>query len=177
VPDQRPLEPLPLSPPGFFAGSKLLQRVMWIALGLTIGLTVLAVSRPRPAAMATDTRSASLQGDPAKLDFLKKYLRLPTEVQATEFHIAYHDNSKGMVPGPSDYDLRVVVKVPPDKVSQWVAEMGQPTAPFDVAWAYELLPKEERWRIASPPTYYQRDRVQVVTFEPEGIVFKRVWSE
>lgn len=177
MPDDRPLEPLPLSPPGPFAGSKLLPRVMWIALGLTIGLTVLAVVRPRPSAMATDTRSASLQGDAAKLEFLKKYLRLPTEVQATEFHIRYHANSKGMVPGPADYDLRVVVKVPPDNVPQWAAEMGQPTAPFDVAWAYELLPKDQRWQIASPPTYYERDRVQVVTFPPEGIVFKRVWSQ
>jgi hypothetical protein len=175
VPDDRPLDPLPLSPAGSAPGSKLLPRVMWIALGLTIGLTVLAVIRPKPAAMATDTRSAALQGDRAKLDFLKKYLRLPTEVQATEFHITYQDNSKGMVPGPSDYDLRVVVKVSPDKVPQWSAEMGQPTAPFDVAWAYELLPKEDRWRITSTPVYYQRERVQVVTFAPEGIVFKRVW--
>jgi hypothetical protein len=81
-----------------------------------------------------------------------------------------------MVPGPSDFDVRAVVKVPPDKVSQWSKEMGIPKPPFDVTWAYELLPKEERWTIRSTPTFYERERVQVVTFEPEGIVFKRVWS-
>lgn len=153
-----------------------LARVMWLGMGLAIGLTVLAVVRPKPGSRATDTRSASLRDDAAKLEFLKRYLKLPSDVQATEFDIRYHDNNKGLVPGPSDFDVRAVVKVSPDKVALWTADMGQPTSPFDVAWAYALLPKEDRWTITSAPTFYEHDRVQVVTFGPEGVVFKRVWS-
>ena len=126
--------------------------------------------------MTTDTRSASLANDPAKLAFLQRYLKLPSEVHATEFHITFKDNRKGIVAGPSDYDIRVAVKVPPDKVPLWAADMPK-VDPFDVAWAHELLPKDDRWALRSAPTFYARERVFVVTFEPEGVVFKRVSSQ
>ena len=176
VPDQ----PLPLSPPPDASDfmSKLLPRLIWVAVGITIGLTVLGVVRGKSKVTPTDTRSASLRGDAAKIEFLKRYLLLPSEVEATEFHIVYKENNKGMMPGPADFDIRTAVKVPPDKVALWTKDMGSPKPqPFDVAWAYELLPKEDRWTIHSPPTYYEHDRVQVVTFAPEGIVFKRVRSD
>ena len=180
MPDPFSSDPLPLSPPSdddASSFSKLLPRLIWVAVGITIGLTALAVVRGRGKVMPTDTRSASVHGDPAKIEFLKRYLLLPSEVDATEFHIVYKENNKGMMPGPADFDIRAAVKVPPDKVPLWIKDMGTPKPPFDVAWAYELLPKEDRWTIHSTPTYYEHDRVQVVTFEPEGIVFKRVWSQ
>jgi hypothetical protein len=149
---------------------------MWLAVGLAIGLTVLAVVRPKPGSRSTDTASASLKDDATKIEFLKRYLKLPSEIQAAEFHVKLQENNKGMIPGPPDFDVRAVVKVPPDKIGLWTAEMGAPKAEFDVAWAYQLLPKEDRWKINSPPTFYERDRVQVVTFAPEGIVFKRAWN-
>ena len=45
---------------------------MWVALGLTIGLTALAFVRGKSKVMPTDTRSASLHGDQAKVEFLKR---------------------------------------------------------------------------------------------------------
>ena len=149
--------------------------MVWVAIGLTIGLTILSVTRPSPASMNTDTRSASLPSDQAKLEFLKRYLKLPSDVQAAEFHIRYKANQKGLAPGPSDFDIRAAVKVPADKVALWTADMPK-VEPFDLAWAHEILPTDDRWTTRSTPTYYSRDRVLVVTFEPEGIVFKRVTS-
>ena len=177
MPDERPLEPLTPPPPDGSFTAKLFPRLMWVALGITIGLTALAVVRGKSKVMPTDTRSASLHGDRAKIEFLKRYLVLPSAVEATEFHIVFRENNKGLMPGPSDFDIRAVVKVPPDEVGLWSKDMGSPKPSFDVAWAYELLPKEDRWSIQSTPTYYERDRVQVVTFGPEGIVLKRVWSQ
>ena len=151
-------------------------RMIWVGVGLAVGLTLLNLSRPRPGSLTTDTRSGSLATDQAKIQFLGRYLKLPSDVQAAEFHITYKDNRKGMVGGPSDYDIRAAVKVPPDKVPLWAADMPK-VDPFDVAWASELLPKDDRWALRSAPTYYARDRVFVVTYEPEGIVFKRVSSQ
>jgi hypothetical protein len=150
-------------------------RIIWVGLGLAIGMTILNVTRPKPASMNTDTRSAALPNDAAKIEFLRRYLKLPSEVQAAEFHIGYKANQQGMARGPSDFDIRAVTKVPPDKVGRWAEDMPK-VEPFDISWAQELLPKEERWTVRSSPTFYARDRVLVVTFEPEGIVFKRVSS-
>jgi hypothetical protein len=149
-------------------------RALWVGVGLALGLTLLNVFRPNSGSMTTNTRSASLPSDQAKVEFLKRYLVLPSEVQATEFHIVFHDNRKGLVPGPSDFDIQVAVKVPPDKVSAWTAQMPKAPAPFDISWAQDFLPKDERWATHSPPNYYEREGVQVVTYDPEGIVLKRV---
>jgi hypothetical protein len=164
-------EELPLNKP---STPSWVGRAIWLAVGVTIGLTLLNVFRPKPNLLTTDTRSASLPNDQAKVEFLKRYLRLPSEVQEAEFHITFHDNSKGMVPGPSDFDVRAAVKVPPDKVPAWTAELRKTSAPFDISWAEEFLPKDDRWATHSPPTFYEREGVQVVTYEPEGIVLKRV---
>jgi hypothetical protein len=149
-------------------------RALWVGVGLALGLTLLNFFRPGTGSMTTNTRSASLPSDQAKVYFLKRYLVLPSEVQATEFHIVFHDNRKGLVPGPSDFDIQVAVKVPPDKVPAWTAEMPKAAAPFDISWAKDFLPTDDRWATHSPPNYYERAGVYVVTYEPEGIVLKRV---
>jgi hypothetical protein len=149
-------------------------RAIWVGVGLAIGLTLLNAFRPGSRDMTTNTRSASLPTEQAKIEFLNRYLVLPTDVQGTEFHIVFHDNRKGLVPGPSDFDIQVAVKVPPDKVSAWTAEMPKAAAPFDVSWAQDVLPRDDRWATHSTPHYYERAGVYVVTYEPEGIVLKRV---
>jgi hypothetical protein len=52
--------------------------------------------------------------------------------------------------------------------------MPKAPAPFDISWAQAFLPKDEHWATHSPPNYYEREGVQVVTYDPEGIVLKRV---
>jgi hypothetical protein len=71
------------------------------------------------ASLTTDTRSAQLATDAEKIAFLHRYITLYSAVEATEFHIVYHDNAGGAVPGPSDWDMRVAVKVAPADVSTW----------------------------------------------------------
>jgi hypothetical protein len=44
----------------------------------------------------------------------------------------------------------------------------------DLAWAYALLPQEQRWKITSQPIVYARSGSLVAVFEQEGIVFKRL---
>jgi len=168
VPEDLPLNPSSSATPPWIG------RAIWVGVGLAIGLTLLNVFRPGSGSMTTNTRSASMPSDQAKIAFLKRYLVLPSDVQATEFHIVLHDNRKGLVPGSSNFDIRVAVKVPPEKVSAWTAEMPKAAAPFDIAWAQEILPKTDRWATHSTPNFYEREGVQVATYEPEGIVLKRV---
>jgi hypothetical protein len=167
VPEDLPLKP-PSNTPAWIG------RAIWLGVGVAVGLTLLNAFRPGSASMTTNTRSASLPTDQAKIAFLKRYLVLPSEVEATEFHIVFHDNRKGLVPGPSDFDIQVVVKVHPDKVPAWTAELPKAAAPFDISWAQDVVPSADRWATRSAPNFYEREGVQVVTYGPEGIVLKRV---
>jgi hypothetical protein len=75
---------------------------------------------PKPERnMSTDTHSKQFATDPDKIQFLKRYLTFPTAVEAAEFHVVYQDNSGGGIPGPSDWDMQVVLKVAPQNLSAW----------------------------------------------------------
>lgn len=135
----------------------------------------------QPPSLTTDTRSRDL-AEADKVPFLARYLKLRSSVEAAEFHIVYHDNGGGLVPAPSDWDVRAVMKVAPGDIAAWTADVAPPTspdstaygyAPSDLGWIYELLPKTDRWKTTSKPKIYTRSATTVIVFEPEAIVCKR----
>ena len=145
---------------------------------LVLWMPILVACGPvgqRPVNKTTDTRSSMFATDAEKIAFLQQYLTLASPIQAAEFHIVYHDNSAGGVPGPSDWDMQVVLVVAPADLPRWTQGM-QPVVSqhVDLTWADPLLPPEQHWRITSAPTVYQRAGTLVAVFAPEGIVFKRV---
>ncbi|MEP6296930.1 MAG: hypothetical protein ABJ382_06365, partial [Ilumatobacter sp.] len=85
--------------------------------GLLLG-SGCGASDPVDEDLTTDTTSASISGESEQIDFLDRYVTLPTPVSETEFHIVYQDNSRGVVPGPSDWTIEFAVRVDPDGMSQ-----------------------------------------------------------
>jgi hypothetical protein len=145
-------------------------------LGVVLAVGVLVmVFFAAEAKRTTDTRSSDFSDDQAKMAFLKKYLKMYSEIEATEFHVRYQDNS-GLVPGPSNWDMQVVMKIPRDKLGPWTTGLKK-TDQADLSWGYDLLPKDERWAIRSKPTIYCRGQTVVAVFESEGIVFKQAKVE
>lgn len=69
---------------------------------------------------STDTWSAGFSSSEERLAFLAEYLITPGEVLDAEYHIVYHDNSTGLIPGPSDWDVRVALKINPDDIELWL---------------------------------------------------------
>ena len=155
---------------------KISRKRVIVASLLVLALVGIVIVGGCRRSMTTDTRSSSLPDDASKIAFLRKYLVMPSQVQATEFHIEYHDNDGGLVPGPSEWDMRVVMKVDPAKLPLWT-DGFTPAEGADLSWGYTLLPSEKRWAIKSKPKVYQRGHAVVAIFETEGIVFKRVHAE
>ena len=139
------------------------------------GAIILTLPHPSPS-LTTDTLSSTLSDDAAKVAFLGRYLKLASPVEAAEFHVIYHDNSGGMVPGPSEWDIQAVMKVAPADLPAWTSGMT-PTEAADLSWGRSLLGPEPRWAVHSALRVYQRGRTIVAVFEPEGIVFKRAQAD
>ena len=76
------------------------MRSWWALLGLLL-LDCKSGTR------TTDTRSNGIKSKELKLAFLQDYVGSPTEVEDVEFHIVVHDNSGGLLSGPSDSDFQV----------------------------------------------------------------------
>jgi hypothetical protein len=131
----------------------------------------------RPS-LTTDTWSRQFATEEAKLAFLQHYLKLTTPVQATAFHIIYHDNSGGIVPGPSDWDILSLLKVRPGDLAQWTLDMQPvPSAQIDLAWAKSFSTQDATWQLTSQPQIYQKAGMIIAIFQPESIVFIRTTTQ
>jgi len=131
------------------------------------------------ASLTTDTYSSQFATDAEKITFLRRYLTLYSAIEATEFHIVYHDNAGGAVPGPSDWDMRVTLKVAPANIPAWTSGLQEiDSAGVDLAWGTDLLPDTSRWARTSRPHIFQRadGGVIIATFAAEGVILKHIWT-
>ena len=125
----------------------------------------------------TDTKSAGIKSRELRIAFLKDYFASPTEPLDAEFHLVFQDNSGGMIPGPSDSDFQVAVRVPPDAVAQWA--MGCEAARLDVrpAWVGPMLKGKKGWEVKSQPDTYRCGREERVIHVREGVIFRSYRTE
>ncbi len=143
-----------------------------------VSIASLALVSCSESSLTTDTSSSKFNSDRQKIEFIAKYLKLPTPIETTEFHIVYHDNS-GIPPEPSDWRIQAIIKTSPSNLKLWTAEMQLRVQPINLNWGYNLIPKnEQRWKLQSKPKIYQRNNnnTYIAVFEPEGIIFTSVDS-
>jgi hypothetical protein len=129
--------------------------------------------------LTTDTSSGQFATDAEKMAFLRRYVVLSSAVETAEFHILYHDNSGGRVPGPSDWDMRVALNMAPADVSAWTSGLKESDgAGVDLSPGTEPLPNKSRWAHTSQPQVYQRANSDVIVavFAAEAIVLKHLWT-
>ena len=152
-----------------------LMSVLCVSIALFLG-----ACGSSSANLTTDTRSSAFATDAEKITFLRRYLHLKTPIQATEFHIVYHDNSGGGVPGPSDYDLRVALLIDQPNLDAWTAGLhpSPESEATQFSWSAEVLPHEARWALTSKPTIYVGDGANelVAVFATEGIILIHSWT-
>jgi len=123
----------------------------------------------------TDIWSSSFENQEEKLTFLGEYLIMPSEIIDAEYHIVYHDNSGGLIPGPSDWDIIAALKVAPEDIPLWTDGMkrlveGQIDIDFWDELKTEWLTLEERkWA-----EYWKRpdSNVYLVVYPESGVLLK-----
>jgi hypothetical protein len=124
---------------------------------------------------STNTYSKQFATDADKISFLKRYLVLPSAVEAAEFHVVFYDNSGGSVPGPSDWDIEAVFKVAPEHLSAWTQNLQVTSQKQDLAWGYRLA-QQRGWKLNATPKVYTAAGKIVAVFEREGFICKRLTS-
>jgi hypothetical protein len=125
-----------------------------------------ACSGSPTADLTTDTKSTALVTEAEQIQFLSQYVTLKSAVTATEFHIIYHDNSGGLLPGPSDWNIQAVMQV--EDVAPWIEGKTQLDS-ADFTWADSFLTDE--LRPTSQSTYYTSQTTTIAVFAPELIIY------
>lgn len=87
---------------------------------------------------STDTTSEQLATAAERVRFLCSYALCAAPPKDARFHVVFQDNSRGLLAGPSDLDLKAVLRVAPDDLEKWAR--GCQPAPVDArpAWFDEL---------------------------------------
>jgi hypothetical protein len=126
--------------------------------------------------LTTDTRSAQFTDRSEKLAFLARYLKRAPGLLDAEYAIWHQDNGHGGVPGPSDYDIRVIARVVPDSLDAWIEGLSlEAYTGTNLAWK-DLMSDTVAWRITSPAQCYRGVGEVVLVHSEEGIVLARYAS-
>lgn len=103
-----------------------------------------------------------------RVKFVGRYVKMRGPVQDAMFDVDYHDNG-GLVPGPSDWTILVVLKMPPEQIDSWLVD-AQPVGPAS-ATSIEDEGKASAWgRLASDTEHFRRDSTRIDAHRPEGVL-------
>lgn len=77
-----------------------------------------------PSVRAT---SATVGPLAARVAFLERYVKFRRTYESLDFDLMYQNNNGGGVPGPSDWDMRLVATVPAAELDAWIPPGTTPT--------------------------------------------------
>jgi hypothetical protein len=156
------------------------SRRVWLILalvalpaGLVVGVgwwLVGAVFSSEPS-LTTDTRSDSIPTAAARVEFIGRYLNLRAPVTDAVFHVVYHDNGGGLVPGPSDADIVAALRVMPGDRAKWLVD-ATPASPSDATKpfsGYQRVSLPVSWGAGGAGELYVRQGTWLV-WHPEGVL-------
>lgn len=155
------------------------SRRAWLVLGLVLvpaalfiglGAWILGALTSEPS-LTTNTRSHSIPTPAARVEFIGRYVTLRTPVKDAVFHVVYHDNSGGLLPGPSDADIVAALQVEPGDRAKWLdgATPALPSEATKPLSGYQRISLPAAWGAQGTGELYQRQGTWLV-WHPEGVL-------
>ncbi len=154
--------------------AKLIVLLIGMALFFVILITIIPNINHKKR--TTDTFSSQFTSKEEKIEFLRKYFILNSDILDTEYHILYQDNS-GFLPGPSDWDIKAAVKVREEDINFWLeGYIEADTNSVKLRWWDELNLDSIYWSRWSTPYFYKRKDSSsfLVLYRNEGIILKYI---
>lgn len=122
--------------------------------------------------LTTHTSSTQFGTKQEKLDFLDSYLVNRAGLLDAEYRIDYQDNGSGRgVPGPSDYDLRMILRILPDSMDAWTSDVERQDFLVSREMWSGIAPDTSVWGAHTTPELYTSQGQVKLIYRTEGIVF------
>src|SRR5262245_61760291 len=125
----------------------------------------------RPA--STDTSSDSLPSLEARVEFLQRYVTFRRGYNDLGFRVLYQNNGGGLVPGPTEWDIRLVAAVPPAELDEWVPAGVVAVPSTDTRWLAGVPGAERAAEIAE---WYVGSGLVVGIDRERSVVAYRRWA-
>lgn len=108
-----------------------------------------------------------------KIAFVEHYVSFRRKYLALEYDIAYHDNSSG-VPGPADWDIRLLAQVPTGELTLWQPPKLSPVKQALPKWVQTMPGKIPQ---AGLSEWYLERGLEVGLDRKAGIVAYRSFTQ
>jgi hypothetical protein len=122
-----------------------MNRVLITKIGaLLMGMLLLGCpSTSRGPASVTETSAARTElAD--RIAFVENYVTFRRQYERLDYNIMYQNNSGGMVPAPSDWDIRLLAVVPAAELDAWIPVDGEKLDDMLPEWLKDLPGTIER---------------------------------
>jgi hypothetical protein len=119
----------------------LIPKYLLLFIFLCLPAYAQRLTAPEALDRTTDTLSSSFTTVKERLEFLDRYLNFPSQPVDAQYHLIYFDNSVGFPPGPSDWDIKVVVWLEPKDTPLWLKNMTKVATFDDFDWVLKLSPE------------------------------------
>ncbi|NJM99799.1 MAG: hypothetical protein HC800_24075 [Phormidesmis sp. RL_2_1] len=109
-----------------------------VLLPLLIAITVAGCSGrpPRPPSVTETSAARAELAD--RVRFIENYVTFRRKYVKLDYDVMYQNNGGGMIPGPSDWDIRLIAEVPPAEIDDWVPAGAEKIAVSEPEWLREL---------------------------------------
>ena len=138
-----------------------------------LSVTALVVGCTGPASPSgppsTQTSSSALATRAEKVAFLQKYVTFRRTYVKLDYQIRYHNNSGGAVPGPSDWDIRIVAQVPAAELVLWTSGLTA-AGSADTGWLADVSTTIDYSGVSS---WFQSGSIVVGVDEQKSVVVYR----
>ena len=123
---------------------------------------------------ATTARtSAGLPSLKERIEFVQRYVSFRRTYEALDFSIHYTNGSDGMVPSPSEWDIRLVAIVPAAEIASWIPA-GSSAATADTDWLKSVPTSVD---LSGVNEWYVNGRKLVGVDRARRIVVYRIWAD
>lgn len=73
-----------------------------------------------------------------RVKFIENYVKFRRNYEKLEYDVVYQNNGGGRVPGPSDWDIKLLAVVPADEVSEWIPPSAAAAEAQPPAWLTDM---------------------------------------
>ncbi len=110
------------------------MRRLAVILFFCLSFSLMGCDSSIEQSKTTNTFSSEFSKLEAKVEFLQRYFTPERTYQKLDFTINYRDNSTGMITGPSDWDIALVVVVPQAELDAWISGLKKLSQTSDIKW-------------------------------------------
>jgi hypothetical protein len=104
---------------------------LWVLLA---GCSPYSQSGPQSGPQSVTETSVARERLSDRVEFIEQYVTFRRNYLDLEYDVMYQNNGKGLVPGPSDWDIRIRAVVPDNEIATWIPSDGTHTVQPPPAW-------------------------------------------